>query len=183
MQTSTAFLFSAAVFLTPRMSLAFSSSCLDTKDNPISSDGYNEEITGLLRELKLELPPLTPVDSGRDIRDVVRHLSMTEEKLHGQILMEIEQNKSPNPKAGDGSTPWREISGIALMALSRARPTRTVDRAYCLGIRISAQAPAEAWRGTASGWIQNRILERKRGLDSVLLFLWYDSIDGRCCAI
>ena len=63
-------------------------------DNPISSDGYSEEINSLLRELKLDVPVLSPAP-GPDIRDMAKHLNMTQERLHSQILLEIEQNSTP----------------------------------------------------------------------------------------
>ena len=60
------------------------------KDNPISSDGYSEEIKGLIHELELDVH-LTPAPSP-DIRDVAKHLSMTEDKLRRTILSEIGQH-------------------------------------------------------------------------------------------
>jgi len=60
------------------------------KTNPLSSDGYNDEIMRLLNELNIEIP--TP----RPDRDVAHSLSMTQEKLHSRILLEIEQSNTPN---------------------------------------------------------------------------------------
>ena len=65
-------------------------------ENPISSSGYSDDITSLLRELKLDVP-LTPAH-GPDVRDTAKHLSMTQERLRKTIMFEIEQNKSPNSK-------------------------------------------------------------------------------------
>ncbi|KAL7434457.1 hypothetical protein ACHAXH_007237 [Discostella pseudostelligera] len=52
------------------------------KDNPITSEGYNEEIANLIRELQLVDMMETPVP-GPDIRDMAKHL-----------LLEIERNKT-----------------------------------------------------------------------------------------
>ena len=67
-----------------------------TKDNPISSNGYAEEITKLVKELKLEVP-MTPGPGPDDMRDMAKHLNMTQEKLRTTILTEIAQNSTPNP--------------------------------------------------------------------------------------
>jgi len=63
------------------------------KDNPVSSAGYSKEIKSLIEELELDVQ-FTPAPSP-DIRDVAKHLSMTEEKLRRTILFEIEQHGSP----------------------------------------------------------------------------------------
>ena len=65
------------------------------KDNPISSNGYSEEITSLMRELKLDVPSLNPAPGPDRRGDMAKHLSMTHERLHSQILLEIEQNSTP----------------------------------------------------------------------------------------
>ncbi|KAL7528360.1 hypothetical protein ACHAXR_002401, partial [Thalassiosira sp. AJA248-18] len=66
------------------------------KDDPISSTGYSKEVVDLIRELKLDVP-LTPAP-GPDIRDMAKHLNMTQERLRSTILLEIEQNSTPNAK-------------------------------------------------------------------------------------
>ncbi len=67
------------------------------QDNPITSEGYNEEIANLIRELQLaDAIMVAPVPSSPDIRDMAKHLSMAQERLQSQILLEIERNKAPN---------------------------------------------------------------------------------------
>ncbi|KAL7548630.1 hypothetical protein ACHAWF_011908 [Thalassiosira exigua] len=87
------------------------------KDNPICSDGYPEEITQLIRELKLDVSPLTP-PPGPDIRDVAKHLSMTQERLRHTILLEIESNRSPVPaaKGSSAASPARDLTNSLAVA-------------------------------------------------------------------
>jgi hypothetical protein len=67
------------------------------QDNPITSEGYNEEIANLIRELQLvDTIMVNPTPPSPDIRDMAKHLSMAQERLQSQILIEIEQNKTPN---------------------------------------------------------------------------------------
>jgi hypothetical protein len=74
------------------------------EENPISSDGYSEEITNLIRELQLssDVPSCDATTTpGRDIRDEARRLNITHERLRGRILLEIERSSTPSkaPKA------------------------------------------------------------------------------------
>ena len=62
------------------------------KCNPLSEDGYSDEIMNLLAELDIEITQITP----RPDCDVAHRLCMTQEKLHSRILMEIEQSNTPN---------------------------------------------------------------------------------------
>ena len=67
------------------------------QDNPITSEGYNEEIANLIRELQLaDAIMVAPVPSSPDIRDMAKQISMAQERLQSQILLEIERNKAPN---------------------------------------------------------------------------------------
>jgi len=61
------------------------------KTNPLSSDGYNDEITSLLNELNIDITQISP----RPDRDAAHRLSMTQEKLRSRILSEIEQSHTP----------------------------------------------------------------------------------------
>ena len=69
------------------------------QDNPISSEGYSNEILSLIRELNLDVP-LTPTPP--DIRDMAKHLDRTQERLKSQIILEI-QNVSP--ESNNAETP------------------------------------------------------------------------------
>lgn len=62
------------------------------KTNPLSEDGYSDEIMSLLAELDIKVTQITP----RPDCDVAHRLCMTQEKLHSRILMEIEQSNTPN---------------------------------------------------------------------------------------
>lgn len=62
------------------------------KTNPLSEDGYNDEIMSLLAELDIKVTQITP----RPDCDVAHRLCMTQEKLHSRILLEIEQSNTPN---------------------------------------------------------------------------------------
>ena len=62
------------------------------KTNPLSEDGYNDEIMSLLAELDINVTQITP----RPDCDVAHRLCMTQEKLHSRILLEIEQSNTPN---------------------------------------------------------------------------------------
>ena len=63
-------------------------------DNPISSDGsFTPEITILIRELNLDVS-LSPAP-GPDVRDMAKHLSMTQERLCSTIMLQIEAEKTP----------------------------------------------------------------------------------------
>lgn len=62
------------------------------KCNPLSEDGYSDEIKSLLAELEIEITQITP----RPDCDVAHSLCMTQEKLHSRILLEIEQSNTPN---------------------------------------------------------------------------------------
>ena len=65
-------------------------------DDPITSDGFSEEITNLIRELNLDFTVASLPSPGKvDMRDMAKHLSMTQERLHSQILLEIEHNRTP----------------------------------------------------------------------------------------
>jgi len=68
------------------------------EENPISSDGYSEEITNLVRKLQLSdvVPSCAAITTpGRDIRDEARRLNITHERLRGRILLEIERSSTP----------------------------------------------------------------------------------------
>lgn len=78
------------------------------QENPISMDGYNEEISGLIKELKLDVQ-ISPAP-GPDIRDVARHLSMTQDRLQNQILKEIEQNRTPKVAEAAGTPVARDLA-------------------------------------------------------------------------
>ena len=90
------------LFLPPMSSTAKKKTT--NEENPISSDGYSEEITNLIRELKLssDVPSCDATTTpGRDIRDEARRLNITHERLRGRILLEIERSSTPSkaPKA------------------------------------------------------------------------------------
>lgn len=69
---------------------------MPAQDNPITSEGYKEEIANLIRELHLvDTITVTPVPTSPDIRDMAKHLGMIQERLQSTILLEIEQNKTP----------------------------------------------------------------------------------------
>jgi len=70
-------------------------------DNPIESYGYNQEITSLIQELKLDFATNTlPTPSKVDMRDMARHLARNTERLQSEILIEIENSRSPVPPTG-----------------------------------------------------------------------------------
>ena len=70
-------------------------------DNPIESYGYNQEITSLIQELKLDFATTTlPTPSKVDLRDMAHHLARNTERLHSEILIEIENSRSPMPPSG-----------------------------------------------------------------------------------
>ena len=90
-------------FFSPTLSFTINCSLFPLADNPISTDGYNAEITGLIQELQLDVP-LSPAP-GPDIRDVAKHLSLTQERLRTTILFEIEKNLTPQPPKMDKTPP------------------------------------------------------------------------------
>ena len=71
------------------------------EENPISSDGYSEEINNLIRELQLsDVLSCATTTPGRDIRDEAKRLNTTHERLRSRILLEIERSSTPKaPKA------------------------------------------------------------------------------------
>ena len=67
-------------------------------ENPIESGGFNKEITSLIQELKLDFATNTlPTPSKVDMRDMARHLAIDSERLQSEILIEIENSRSPMP--------------------------------------------------------------------------------------
>jgi hypothetical protein len=61
------------------------------KEDPISTDGYNDEIMGLIKELNIDVAVSPPGPE----RDIKTHLSLTQEKLRSTIELEIQQNTTP----------------------------------------------------------------------------------------
>lgn len=67
-------------------------------ENPIESYGYNQEITSLIQELKLDFAMNTPPTPSKvDMRDMAHHLARNTERLQSEILIEIENSRSPMP--------------------------------------------------------------------------------------
>lgn len=74
------------------------------KDNPLSPNGYNDEIVGLIRDLELDVVVTPPPVDHEDIRT---HLSLTQEKLKRTIQIELEQNATPKD-----DQPIRDLSNL-----------------------------------------------------------------------
>ena len=73
------------------------------KADPITSEGYSDEVSRLISELNLDAQVPSAEDApgaGPDIRDVARRLSLTQANLQSHILTEIEKSRTPKVVGG-----------------------------------------------------------------------------------
>lgn len=69
------------------------------KADPITSEGYSDEVSRLIGELNIDSHVPLAEDAaagvGQDIRDVARRLSLAQVNLQSRILTEIEKSRTP----------------------------------------------------------------------------------------
>jgi hypothetical protein len=77
------------------------------RDSPITNTGFNDEIKELIQELNLtEVVSVSPPGPGKDMK---AHLTMTQEKLRSQIVLEIEQSITPRESENEPE-PIRDLN-------------------------------------------------------------------------
>ncbi len=64
---------------------------------------------------------------GPDIRDMAKHLNMTQERLHSQILLEIEQNSTPKVEQPLPQPQQQQLPSAAMTPLASRDLTERFD--------------------------------------------------------
>ena len=72
--------------------------------DPVTSEGYSDEVSRLISELDIDSHVPSAEDAagaGTDIRDVARRLSLAHVNLQSRIITEIERSRTPKVGARD----------------------------------------------------------------------------------
>ena len=96
------------------------------KADPITSEGYSDEVSRLISELNLDAQVPSAEDApgaGPDIRDVARRLSLTQANLQSHILTEIEKSRTPKVVGGAKKGANEEDNGTEGASMSSGGPS------------------------------------------------------------